>query len=128
MSRPPAKKFDPPWLWQPLLAAYTLALVVGTHLPPATLRVPIERTDKLLHFGGYAGLAFLLAMTWETSTGRLNGRHLRLLWLVIALFAAVDEVTQLLVGRDATSGDWLADILGAALGLVVFRVWQRRLG
>ncbi|MGD9634034.1 MAG: VanZ family protein [Pirellulales bacterium] len=128
MSRSPSERFSLAWLWKWLLAAYALALVVGTHLPPAAIRVPIERTDKLLHFSAYAGLAFLLAIAWETSTGRLNGRHLRLLWMAIALFAVLDEVTQLLVGRDATAGDWLADVLGAALGLVVFRVWQRWVG
>lgn len=128
MSPPPNEKYDWSWLWKWLAGAYFLALVVGTHLPPPALRVKLDQSDKLLHFVAYAGLAFLAAMAWETSTGRLNGRHLRILWLAIAAFAVVDELTQLLVGRDAEFGDWLADGVGAAVGLVVFRVWQRWLG
>jgi VanZ family protein len=128
MSNPPTEKYDWSWLWKWLAGAYFLALVVGTHLPPPIVGVRIEQSDKLLHFGAYAGLAFLLAMAWETSTGRLSGRHLRLLWVAIAVIASLDEVTQLLVRRDANVLDWIADILGAATGLVVFRAWQRWAG
>ena len=128
MSLPPNEKHDWAWLWKWLAMAYLAALVVGTHLPPTAVRVPPTLSDKLLHFGAYAGLAFLLAMAWETSTGRLNGRHLRLLWAAIAMFAMLDEVTQLLVRRDAELLDWTADAIGAAVGLAVFRVWQRWLG
>lgn len=128
MSRSPSEKLDLGWTWKWLLAAYGVALVVGTHLPPNVAQLPIDHTDKLWHFGGYLGLAFLLAASWQASSGRLNGRHLRLLWGAIAVFAATDEVTQLLVGRDASVGDWLADMLGAATGLILFRVWQRWVG
>jgi VanZ family protein len=41
------------------------------------------------------------------------------------MFAMVDEVTQLLVRRDAELLDWTADAIGAAVGLAVFRAWQR---
>lgn len=128
MTPPPTEKYDWAWLWKWLAGAYFLALVAGTHLPPAALRMPPRFSDKLLHFGGYTVLAFLLAMAWETSTGRLNGRHLRLLWTAIMVFAVVDEVTQLLVGRDAEVGDWLADGVGAAVGLLLFCAWRRWVG
>jgi VanZ family protein len=125
MSDSPLKKLDLAWLWKLLLGMYWIALVIGTHLPPAAVKLPHDQSDKLWHFGGYLGLAFLLAAAWQASSGRLNGRHLRLLWGAIAVFAALDEVTQLLVGRDASVGDWLADVLGAAIGLIVFRALQR---
>ena len=112
-------------LWWVLLAGYWLALVVSTHLPPAFVRLPGKDTDKLAHFAVYTGLASLLAMAWQSSTGRLNGRHLWFAWLAVASFAVADEVTQLLVSRDASVGDWLADAVGAAVGLAVFRLWQR---
>lgn len=128
MTRSPLEKLDLPWLWKGVALAYLVALVVGTHLPPAAVRMPPSLSDKLLHFGAYAGLALLFAVAWETSTGRLNGRHLRILWVAIAALAVVDEVTQLLVDRDAEFGDWLADAAGAAVGLLVFRVCQRWFG
>jgi VanZ family protein len=125
MSSPPSRKLNLAWLWKLALAGYALALVVGTHLPPTFKGIPRDNSDKLWHFGAYLGLAWLLAIAWETSTGRLNGRHLRLLWVAIAIFGAVDEVTQLLVDRDATVGDWAADAAGAAVGLILFRACQR---
>ena len=128
MSDSPTEKLDLAWLWKLLLGVYWIALVVGTHLPPAVVQLPPDQSDKLWHFGGYLGLAFLLASAWQASSGRLNGRHLRLLWIAIAVFAVADELTQLLVGRDASAGDWLADVLGAATGLILFRVWQRWVG
>jgi VanZ family protein len=112
-------------LWKLLLAGYVLALVVSTHLPPSFPLLPPEGTDKLAHFGAYAALAWLLAMAWESSTGRLNGRHLRFAWLAIVLFAMGDEITQPWFGRDADVFDWLTDAVGAATGLAMF-VFTRR--
>jgi VanZ family protein len=42
------------------------------------------------------------------------------------MYAAADELTQLLVGRTASVGDWLADAAGAALGLAFFAAWPPR--
>lgn len=112
-------------IWWLLFAGYWLALFVGTHLPPTFRGLPPQDTDKWVHFAAYAGLAFLLAMAWQHSTGMLNRRHLRFAWLAIGAFAAIDEITQLVVGRSASVNDWLADAAGAALGLVIFWMWQR---
>jgi len=112
-------------MWKVLLAGYWLALVVGTHLPPKFPGLPSERSDKLAHFGAYMGLAWLLSMAWQSSTGRLNGRHLWFAWMAVILVAAADEMTQPLIGRVASRGDWLADAVGAAVGLAVFWASQR---
>jgi VanZ family protein len=109
-----------------LLAGYWIVLFTATHVPRDLPVLPGDRFDKLVHAAAYALLAWLLAMAWERSTGRLTGRHLRFAWLALALYAAADESTQLLVGRDASLGDWLADCVGAALGFVVFAVWIRK--
>jgi VanZ family protein len=107
-------------LWQLLLAAYWLAMLAGTHTPPRFHAVREELSDKLVHFAAYAGLAWLLAMAWQTSVGQLNRRHLRWAWLAIMLYAVLDEVTQPPFGRDASVWDLLADALGSATGLFVF--------
>jgi VanZ family protein len=125
MTSPPPRKPASANLWLALFAAYLLALFTGTHLPPEVGSLPGDQSDKLLHFAAYAGLAWLLGMAWESSTGRLNGRHLWFAWLAITGFAAVDEVTQLLVHRDADPLDWLADAAGAAVGLGVFLLVRR---
>jgi VanZ family protein len=112
-------------LWKVALAGYGIALLIGTHLPPTLPLLPSDGFDKLEHFTAYAGLAWLLTMAWESSTGRLNGRHLWFAWLAIIAFAAIDEVTQMFVHRDADVFDWLADAAGAAVGIGVFLLVRR---
>jgi len=114
------RKFNTPRLWRLLLGVYWLAMVVGTHVPPRFHAVQEELSDKVIHFFAYAGLAWLLAMAWQMSVGRLNFRHLLWAWMAILVVAIVDEVTQPPFGRDASVWDWLADALGSATGLFVF--------
>jgi len=126
MTRDTPLKPDAAAIWRWLLAGYWLALCVATHLPPTVAGLPDQRTDKLVHASVYAGLAWLLAMAWDRSTGKLHGRHLRIAWLALVLFAAADELTQPWFGRTASIGDWLADAVGTAIGVLAFRAWQRR--
>lgn len=114
-----------PRLWQLALACYWLALFIGTHIPIE--RLPLNRgsADKLAHVAAFAALALLLAVAWRLSTGRLPARHLPWLWLIVVLYGAIEEITQPLVNRMASPIDWLADALGALLGLAVFWIWPR---
>lgn len=109
-----------PWLWQLALAGYWLALIAGTHIPNQPQLLPIHQGDKLQHVAAYAGLATILAATWQFSAGHLNSRHLCAAWLAIVFFASLDEWTQTAVGRDASIADWFADVVGATIGLVLF--------
>jgi VanZ family protein len=65
-------------------------------------------------------LAFLLVASWELNSGRLNARHLTFAWIAVAVWAAIDELTQIPVGRVADFWDWLADVAGAAAGILLF--------
>jgi VanZ family protein len=112
-------------LWRWLLTAYWLALFAATHVPKDFPAIPRGHWDKVAHFGAFAALAFLFAMAWRWSAGMLIGVHLRFAWALIAAYGALDELTQPLVGRDASWLDWLADGAGAAAGLAVFRMFLR---
>jgi VanZ family protein len=112
--------------WKALLAGYWIVLFTATHLPRDFPALPSDRFDKVVHAAAYAILAWLVAKAWEKSAGRLTGRHLRFAWFALVVYAAFDELTQLLVGRYASFGDWLADCVGAALGFVVFAAWRRK--
>ena len=107
--------------WTAALVGYWLTLFAATHVPRSFPILPSDRTDKLVHVAAFAVLAWLLANAWQRSTGRLTGGHLRAAWLLIVLYAAADEWTQAWVGRECSLGDWLADAVGAAVGLIVFR-------
>lgn len=66
-----------------------------------------------------------MAMAWERSTGHLRRGHLIAVFAVLAVYAAIDELTQIPVGRTGSVNDWLADVVGAAIGLVLFAVFRR---
>ena len=99
-------------LWT-VTAVYWVVLFTMTHLPPKNLpRGP--GGDKLHHFGGYFVLSFLLGATlWQAFPSRR--RVIPLLVVLAAMaYGAVDEVTQLAVGRSCELNDWFADVAGAA--------------
>lgn len=124
----PNKRRLPPFatICQLALAGYVVALLTGTHLPPTTPFLPSEHFDKLYHFTAYLILAGLLATTWQFAGGDLTPRQLRWAWIAVAVFAALDEITQIPVHRDCSFWDWTADAVGAAIGLLLF-VWLRRM-
>lgn len=100
-----------------LLAAYTLALVVGTHVPnPPGLLIDVHNSDKVLHLTAYAGLALLLGLNWALRRG-FSWRASVLIIIAVAVFAGLDEVTQIPVGRQCDIYDWIADMLGASAGM-----------
>ena len=76
-------------------------------------------------FCSYAGLAFLLstlvAAIWSTHGRGWRGaaRYAPVL-LVAALYGVMDELSQPPVGRTADPVDWVADMLGATTGFLVF--------
>jgi VanZ family protein len=114
------------WLLYPPLATavllvYWLALAAGTHLPNYAVG-PVQYNDKLAHFVAYAGLAFLLCWAWTTRRPLMPLGPVFAL-VVASLYGIVDELTQLLVpGRSGEFRDWLADTLGATIGIGAFLV------
>ncbi len=117
-----------PRLWQFVLAGFWLALVVSTHVPHVP-GLASRGMDKLAHVAAYTVLTALMALNLQLAGGHLTWPHFRWLWIAVVLFGAVDELTQPAFGREASWLDWLADAVGAALGLILFalvRRWDRR--
>ena len=73
--------------------------------------------DKLVH----GALFLVLALT-----GRWAGIGRVVLAPVLILYAAVSEVLQGMIGRDAALGDWVADVVGLLLGLLAWQAFARR--
>lgn len=73
--------------------------------------------DKLVH----GALFLVLALT-----GRWAGIGRVVLAPALILYAAVTEVLQGLIGRDAAVGDWVADVVGLLLGLLAWQAFARR--
>ena len=73
--------------------------------------------DKLVH----GALFLVLALT-----GRWAGIGRLVLAPALILYAAVSEILQGMIGRDAAVGDWVADVVGLLLGLLAWQALSRR--
>lgn len=98
-----------------------VAMFVGTHVPNP-VAVEITTSDKTIHFWAYLALSFSLLTSWELSSGRLQPIHFFLVWLACTVYGAIDEITQIPVGRTCDGVDWLFDVLGIVAGLSLFRI------
>ena len=83
--------------------------------------------DKLLHAGAYALLAGLSIRAFHGGLGRLAPWPTVFALLLTIAYGLLDEIHQSRVaGRDASMLDWLADIVGAGLSVVVLRILASR--
>ena len=100
-----------------LLVVYWVAIFVATHLPPS--RLPQTGVgDKTAHVVGYFGLGVLLYLwLWL----RFPARRATGVWVlgICMIYGLVDELLQIPIGRHATLGDWIADVIGAAMAVAV---------
>ena len=80
-------------------------------------------SDKVLHTVEYAGLGGLCyrAFRWGVSK-QVSSRALLFAIVTASLYGVTDEVHQLFVPlREASWQDWLADTIGAVIGVVSWR-------
>lgn len=109
---------------------WTNAIVFLSSLsgPEVTGVLPFVVWDKFLHFFAFVvgGILLALALRWSTDWG---WRYLRgIAWLALAVFSAIDELHQLVTpGRSGADAlDWLADVLGAATGILLTHLLHAR--
>ena len=95
-----------------VLVSLAVLFAPAQDVPPAPFGV-----DKLIHGSLFAALAL---------TGRWAGVGRAVLAPVLVLYAAGSEVIQGAIGRDAAVGDWLADVVGILLGVLVWQWLGRR--
>jgi VanZ family protein len=109
-----------------VLATYWLLAFVVTHLPPLLPKEdepgpePLIGFDKIVHFVGFAILAWLL-MNWLTRRHRF-WRAAGATLVTCAVYGVVDEVTQPIFARTADPMDWVADMIGTVVGIGLSRV------
>jgi VanZ family protein len=108
--------------WGPALV-WTLLLFAASSL--RTLPVPLDGgADKFAHFGAYMVLGILLAHGFSQTMARI--------WPALpvgSLIGALDELYQGFVpGRAPEIGDWVADTLGVAAGLIAYHLMIRAAG
>jgi VanZ family protein len=119
---------ESPWRFWGLVAlvVYWSLLLTSTHVPRLPHAVYMTNgIDKICHFVGYTGLAYLASVAWTLQ--RSITRPLRLANFVVifgtlAVYGALDELTQPLVNRTCEFADWLADLAGAGFGMILFAI------
>ncbi|MDC1467868.1 VanZ family protein [Planktomarina temperata] len=105
----------------PLTLAVTLTLSIAMLWPLQALPPAPEGSDKLVHLVAFAALAFPLART-----GRIG---LLPVFMGASAFGGIIELIQPSFNRSADINDWVADILGVALGIgcgLLYRRIRRR--
>lgn len=95
-----------------VLVSLAVLFAPAQDVPPAPYGI-----DKLVHGSLFAALAL---------SGRWAGVGRAVLAPVLVLYAAGSEVIQGLIGRDATIGDLLADVVGVLVGLILWQWMARR--
>lgn len=111
---------------------YAGFLVVATHHPrPSELLGQRLPGDKVLHVAAYTMLGLLVAAV-VAARGGWSMRQAAVIVVGLALFGAVDEITQPWFGRDGDPLDWVFDCLGIIAGVLAIAAvvavarWRRR--
>jgi VanZ family protein len=118
-----------PWKTRTLLliaatAAYWVVIFVGTHIPGSLIHGG-GQSDKVLHFGAFAGLAILLCSCAAGFRRPGPAIYAGVVGLA-ACYGILDELTQSLVRhRTADLWDWVADVSGAIVGTLIFALAMR---
>jgi VanZ family protein len=103
------------WLWVGLYAA---GIFAASSIPGHSMPAPaLFSLDKVAHFGIYLGLGALIAWAWERYWPAI---------LVASAYGALDEFHQHFTpNRSVELGDFIADTLGAAAGVLLIVLLQR---
>ena len=98
-----------------VLLSFVVLFLPGPDVPQAPYG-----SDKLVHGGLFLALAL---------TGCWAGLRRGVIAVALPLYAAASELIQTIpaLHRDGTPGDWLADVVGVLLGLLLWTAAGRRL-
>ena len=103
------------------LIIYWIILFTATSLPAANLP-SVAISDKIKHFGAFFGLSVLLSLTllYQNKNLLFKNYFLAASLVISSIYGLLDEIHQSFVpGRNSEFLDWVADSLGAAVGVFV---------
>ena len=115
-------------MWGPVAAYYGVITFLSS-LTASEIHLDLGHLDKGVHFleFGLFGAILARALFWEQRFYHIAKKW----WMIagggVALLAVIDEIHQMFVpGRTPDVMDWLADITGAAVGMLLVRAIYRR--
>lgn len=104
-----------------LLLIYWLFILLLTSLPAGNMP-NVQINDKVIHFIAFMLLGFLLrsALRIQGKVGFVKKYSFAVSITIISIYALLDELHQMYIpGRSCDPKDWLADICGAFLGIII---------
>ena len=101
----------------PITLIVTLTLTVAMLWPLKAPPPAPDGSDKIVHLLAFAALSFPLART-----GRFG---LLPVFLGASAFGGIIELIQPTFNRSADMNDWIADIIGVAVGIVCGLLYRR---
>ena len=111
--------------WQLLAATiFTLSSIPGEDLPD----IGIRAADKLAHFVIFGVLAVFLYRSFSRSARPDLRKFAASMGILITiLYGVLDELHQFFIpGRTPSILDWIADLTGAVLFVLIYRILQRK--
>ena len=106
------------------LIFYWILLFTLTSLPSQSVPA-VGVNDKVEHMLAYFGLSFLmyLALLFQKKSSLLKNNALIFTLLFVLAYGILDEVHQLLIpGRSCELFDFMADMLGGIIGIIVVKI------
>lgn len=112
--------------WLPV-ALYVALIFTLSSIPNLAPPGHIPNTDKLCHLLEYGTFGLLLSRAWRHIWGRRTVAIVVGVLLAGAMTAAADEMYQgTVAGRQKDIHDWMADVTGLTVALIVATWWRRR--
>jgi VanZ family protein len=110
--------------WLPLIG-YCLLIFIQSSSSDSVELPTIPLLDKLLHAAGYSLLGVLFYRAYRSRWPGASGWTMANASLLSAAFYGMtDEIHQYFVpGRSADPWDWLADTVGAMLGVIAYHAY-----
>ena len=112
---------SPSRAWFAVAVWMALTVILST-FPIGGVQPSVPDADKLGHAAVYCVLAFLTARAWRKHGSGRAAVVERTLGMAL-LFGALMELVQSRVGRDPSLADWVADGVGAVVGIGFWRAW-----
>lgn len=122
------KNLLPGFIWSVIILI--LSGVPGNYVPVVFSFLDWISPDKLVHIIMYSVLVFvfLRGLRKQNSNREISKKTIYLVLSISIVFGGITEVLQNIVftRRDGNVYDFLADIVGCAIGLMVYLLYQRK--
>lgn len=122
------KNLLPGFIWSVIILI--LSGVPGNYVPAVFSFLDWISPDKLVHIIMYSVLVFvfLRGLRKQNSNRGISKKTIYLVLSISIVFGGITEVLQniVFIRRNGNVYDFLADIVGCAIGLMVYLLYQRK--